>query len=165
MKLTPYVCRITQFSLSGHLWRYTNLMHKLMFKTACSFPVWNNSCYLLRCSVQWAGKLCRSVGAWLWLCFQNIVKLHELCPFHLWQHAYACQDLALFCQSRQNQKSPGRTDRHAYCYQQPTSTVWRIHKQETGAKEALNWNILANVWKSAFWFYYFVHFSRKWLCL
>jgi len=38
-------------------------------------------------------------------------------------------------------------------------------KQETGAKVSLNWNTLANFWKSTFWFYYLVHISSKSLFL
>ena len=29
-------------------------------------------------------------------------------------------------------------------------------------KSQLNWNTLANFWKSTFWFYYFVHISSTW---
>jgi len=44
-------------------------------------------------------KLWKRIGFRLWLCFQNIGKLHELCSFHLQQCTYASQDIALLCLS------------------------------------------------------------------
>jgi len=48
--------------------------------------------------MQFESKILRSICAWLWLCFQDFVKLYQLCSLYLRQHTCASQDLTLVCQ-------------------------------------------------------------------
>ena len=115
---------------------------------------------------QFASKTLEEYSCSAMVVFPRFVKLYQLYPFYLRKHTYASQDYALFRRLTRNPEIAWMHCRQTCVLLSATYLhVLKIHKQETGTKESLNWNALAKFWKSAFWFYSVVHISSKWLFL